>query len=62
MGRTGQKKGKKTKGKEKEVKTRILLDTPDGLAEAEDAYNDESDDGAMFLGKEDVQLLYNALH
>lgn len=56
------KKGKKNKQKEQEARTRILLlDTPIGQAEAEDAYNDESGDDGMFLEKQDVQLIYNAL-
>jgi hypothetical protein len=56
------KKKRKNIGKEREARTRILLlDTPNGQAEAEEAYDDDSDDGGMFLGKEDVQLIYNAL-
>jgi hypothetical protein len=53
----GKKKTKKTK---KGMETKIILVPADDMSSEED--NDEEfDEGGMFLEKEDVQLIYNAL-
>jgi hypothetical protein len=54
------KKSKKLKKAKKAVRTKITLVPADDISSEED--NDEEfDEGGMFLDKEDVQLIYNAL-
>jgi hypothetical protein len=54
------KKSKKLKKAKKAVRTKITLVPADDISSEED--NDEEfDEGGMFLEKEDVQLIYNAL-
>jgi hypothetical protein len=58
------KKGKKTelgkKEKARDSKYKLIFETPgEGESEAEDIY--ERADSGMLIGKDDVQLIYNAL-
>jgi hypothetical protein len=56
------KKGKKKRKKSKKVKgTKVIL-MPDDTASSEDAEDfDEDDESGMYLEKDDVRLIYNAL-
>jgi hypothetical protein len=52
------KKPKKTK---KTVRTKIILVPVDDISSEEKDGEEEFDEGGMFLEKEDVKLIYNAL-
>jgi hypothetical protein len=52
-------KGKKETNKKKTKKTKIIL-VPDDDGDLED--EGDKDEGGMFLEKEDIQLIYNALN
>ena len=54
-----QKKKKKTKAKKKNA-IKVILMPDEETAEKEDL-DEEEDESGMYLGKEDIQLIYNAL-
>jgi hypothetical protein len=61
-----QKKKKKKKKAKKQNAIKIILSTDEDTAKAEDLDEeeideDEDDEGGMYMEKEDVQLIYNAL-
>jgi hypothetical protein len=54
-------KGKKKTGKtEKGMETKIILVPADDISSEEDN-DEESDEGAMYLDKESIQIIFNAL-
>jgi hypothetical protein len=55
------KKSKKLKKAKKAVRTKITLVPADDISSEEDS-NEEFDEGGMFLDKESIQIIYNALH
>ena len=52
---------KKTKETKKAVKTKIILVPADNISSEEKDGEEEFDESGMFLDKESVQLIYNAL-
>jgi hypothetical protein len=54
----GKKKTKKTK---KGMETKIILVPADDISSEEDN-DEESDESGMYLDKESIQIIYNALH
>jgi hypothetical protein len=60
MGNKRKNEGKKKKSLKEDTKTRIIFDLENELGrEGED--DGYPDDRGVFMGKEDVQLIYNAL-
>jgi hypothetical protein len=52
---------KKTKKTKKAVRTKIILVPVDDISSEEKDREEEFDEGGIFLEKESVQLIYNAL-
>jgi hypothetical protein len=50
------------KHKKKTGKTKIILVSADEIASEEKGSEEEFDEGGMFLDKESIQIIYNALH
>jgi hypothetical protein len=54
-------KRKKTKKTKKGMQTKISIVPADDISSQEDR-DEDFDEGGMFLDKESIQLIYNALH
>jgi hypothetical protein len=54
-------KGKKETNKKKTKKTKIILVPADDISSEEKDGEEEFDESGMFLEKEDIKLIYNAL-